>query len=104
MGPLDLVEEESAEAALNRLIPKVIVDAATYRIHLIRGGTAERLERILQKAGYYSEGLAKIEMACRIAEHMEPQRNRSHSFQALGFCLARGNRVSRGHPLESPDS
>ncbi|MBE3575653.1 MAG: DUF4276 family protein [Firmicutes bacterium] len=53
----------------------------------IRGGTAQRLERILQQAGYHSEGLAKIEAACRIAEHTEPQRNRSHSFQVFRRTL-----------------
>lgn len=50
----------------------------------IKGGTWEALERVLQKAGYYKAGLAKIEAARRIALHMDPERNVSHSFQV--FC------------------
>jgi hypothetical protein len=46
----------------------------------IRGGTWERLEQVLQKAGYFKAGLAKIAAAREIAKHMEPNRNRSKSF------------------------
>lgn len=54
----------------------------------IQGGTWETLERILQRAGYYHSGLAKIDVARRISAHMEPDRNRSRSFQS--FCQALG--------------
>ncbi len=47
----------------------------------IAGGTWEALERILQRAGYYRQGLAKIDAARRIAEQMDPNRNRSRSFR-----------------------
>jgi len=50
----------------------------------IRGGTAEALKRCLQKAGYFPMGLPKIEVAREIAQHMEPKRNKSRSFQL--FC------------------
>jgi len=49
----------------------------------IKGGTWERLEAVLQKAGYFRGGLAKIEAARRIAEHMDPGRNRSRSFHVF---------------------
>ncbi len=46
----------------------------------IRGGTWERLEQVLQKAGYFKSGLAKIAAAREIAKRMQPDRNRSKSF------------------------
>lgn len=46
----------------------------------VRGGTFERLERLLQSKGYYLEGVPKIELAGLVARHMEPERNRSPSF------------------------
>jgi hypothetical protein len=49
----------------------------------ITGGTWEALERLLQKAGYYSGGLPKIEVARKVSEFMEPSRNRSKSFQVF---------------------
>ncbi|MBL0127741.1 MAG: DUF4276 family protein [Flavobacteriales bacterium] len=44
------------------------------------GGTWEALERALQKGGYYSTGLPKIEVARNMAEHMVVKRNTSPSF------------------------
>lgn len=49
----------------------------------IQGGTWEALERVLQKAGYYASGLPKVEVATRVAEKMDPDNNRSVSFQAF---------------------
>ena len=46
----------------------------------IAGGTWEAFERVLQKAGYYSGGLRKVEAARAVAAHMEPSRNTSPSF------------------------
>lgn len=54
----------------------------------ITGGTWEAFERVLQKAGYCKTGLRKIETARAIAKHMEPNRNRSPSFQALRSVLS----------------
>jgi len=50
----------------------------------IGGGTAEALERELQRVGYHKTGLAKIQAARDIAPHMNPPQNRSKSFQI--FC------------------
>lgn len=51
----------------------------------IRGGTWEALLRVLKKSGHYaaSSRLPKIEVARRVAEHMDPGRNRSASFHAF---------------------
>ncbi len=55
----------------------------------IAGGTWEALERVLQTAGHHPAGLAKIRAARDIAAHMQPERNRSASFQ----CFCRGVRT-----------
>jgi hypothetical protein len=47
----------------------------------ITGGTWETLERLLQTNGYYRSGYPKVLAAHLISLNMEPQRNRSHSFQ-----------------------
>jgi Domain of unknown function (DUF4276) len=56
----------------------------------VAGGTAEALERLLQKVGYFKTGLRKIEVARAIAQHMEPKRNESPSFKAFASALADG--------------
>lgn len=54
----------------------------------IVGGTWEAFERVLKRAGYFRTGLRKIEAARRIAPHMDPERNVSHSFAILRDALA----------------
>ena len=49
----------------------------------IAGGTAEAMERVLQRAGYYKSGLAKTQAARDIARYMQPERNLSKSFQVF---------------------
>ena len=49
----------------------------------IKGGTWEALERVLQKAGYHSGGLEKYKASSEIAQYMNPQLNRSTSFQVF---------------------
>ncbi len=49
----------------------------------IRGGTWEAFERILKRAGYFRNGLRKIETARAVAGHMNPDLNRSASFKAF---------------------
>lgn len=55
----------------------------------IAGGTWEALQRVLQRAGYYASGMPKVEVAARIAEHMDPNRNCSHSFRVFRYGLRR---------------
>ncbi|BCU79271.1 DUF4276 family protein [Luteolibacter sp. LG18] len=47
----------------------------------IAGGTWEALERLLQKAGYYPGGLAKMEVARKMAACLDASRNTSKSFR-----------------------
>ena len=65
-------------------VPKNLQDQAKYRDpDAIRGGTHETLEHILKRANYYKGNLPKREVAQNIAQHMEPSRNRSKSFQVF---------------------
>ena len=60
----------------------------------ITGGTYEALERLLKRLNYHREGLPKTAVARDIAQHMEPSRNRSRSFQVfvegLKACVGTG--------------
>ena len=50
----------------------------------IRGGTWESLAQVLEKARYFPKhAYPKTAVARAIAQHMQPQRNRSHSFQVF---------------------
>jgi len=51
----------------------------------VPGGTAEALRAVLQRAGYFRrlKHLPKQEIAKRISKYMDPQRNRSKSFQVF---------------------
>ncbi len=49
----------------------------------IDGGTWEALERVLQKAGHFLNGLPKIQVAREVAANMDPSKNTSKSFQVF---------------------
>ena len=49
----------------------------------IQGGTAEALERVLKKAGYHLGGLQKQKASSEISKYMNPESNRSKSFQVF---------------------
>jgi hypothetical protein len=72
-------------------VPPTLERKARYRDpDAIRGGTWEALHRVLQRAGYYrGVTLPKLETASRVAQHMDPQRNRSRSFQVFREGLER---------------
>lgn len=55
----------------------------------VRGGTWEALARVLARAGHFVEGYPKIEVARRVAEKMDPERNTSRSFGAFRDGLRR---------------
>lgn len=62
-------------------LPATLEKKARYRNpDEIHGGTFEALERLLKGKGYYPEGVPKIELSRRVAEQMDPERNRSTSF------------------------
>lgn len=65
-------------------ISRSLGDQTSYRDpDAIRGGTWESLERELQRAGHHVGGLAKIKAAREISARMDPDRNRSRSFNAF---------------------
>ncbi|MBM4032558.1 MAG: DUF4276 family protein [Planctomycetes bacterium] len=65
-------------------VPASLGEKARFRDpDAIKSGTWEALLRILRKAGYYREGLPKLEVARAVSAHMDPQRNRSRSFQVF---------------------
>ena len=65
-------------------IPRSLETKSKYRDpDAIQGGTWEALERELQGKGYFRGGLAKIEAAKAISAHMDPDQNRSKSFQVF---------------------
>lgn len=55
----------------------------------IPGGTWEALERVLQDAGHFPSGLAKITAARAIAKHLNVEKNTSRSFQVFRDGLRR---------------
>lgn len=65
-------------------IPKDLQAQTKYRDpDAIGGGTYEALERLLKQTRDYKDYLPKREVAQNIAQHMEPSRNRSISFQVF---------------------
>jgi hypothetical protein len=79
--------------ALRQVFPKIpesLGKRARFRDpDSVRGGTWEALERELQRLGYYSSGMPKIELARMVARHMEPNQNRSPSFKVFQEGLRR---------------
>ena len=84
--------------ALRTAYPRVsrnLQDQAKYRNpDAITGGTYEALERLLRRLKYHRGRLPKTAVARKIAQHMEPSRNRSRSFQVfvegLKACVGEG--------------
>jgi hypothetical protein len=68
--------------------PARIPRQAAYRDpDAIRGGTWEAFERILQRPGYFPEGLQKIAAARAVAAHVEVERSTSASFRIFAAAL-----------------
>ena len=65
-------------------IPENLQSKAKYRDpDAIQGGTSEALEHLLIQKNYYRGRVPKPIVAQNIAQHMEPSRNRSKSFQVF---------------------
>ena len=62
--------------------------AATATPTASRAEPWEAFERILQRHGYFTTGLRKIEAAGAIAAHLAPDRNRSRSFRHFRDAIA----------------
>ncbi|MGF1612348.1 MAG: DUF4276 family protein [Gammaproteobacteria bacterium] len=78
----------AVQAAYPR-VPATVPRKARFRDpDAIAGGTWEAIERVLKRAGYFSTGVRKLELARSVTAHMVPQRNRSRSFQAFTIAVA----------------
>jgi len=84
---------QAVRSAYPRVSPNVPAKARYRDPDAVRGGTWEALERILRRARYFERGLRKIEAARAIAEHMDPKRNTSRSFQVLRSALCEMGQV-----------
>lgn len=81
-----LGDPEALRSAYPKL-PKAFEKKAQYRDpDSIKGGTWERLEKLLQDSGYFTGGLRKMELARTVTPLMKPDVNASPSFQH--FCHA----------------
>jgi hypothetical protein len=70
-------------------VPATFASKAKYRNpDAVAGGTWEALERVLQRAGYYQGGVAKIEVARNVSKHMDVSRNSSASFKCFVSGIA----------------
>lgn len=68
-------------------LPKAFEKKAAFRNpDDIKGGTWEKLEKLLQDHGYFAGGLRKRELARVVGRFMDPDRNSSESFGH--FCRA----------------
>lgn len=78
-------------AAVREVYPRVppsIQRTAAYRLSdEISGGTWEALERILQRAGYFSTGLSKMECARAVGRRFNPAACSSPSFTVFRAAL-----------------
>ena len=71
---------EAVRCAYPRVAPTVPSRASYRDPDAIKGGTWEAFERILNKGGYFRNGLRKVEAARAIAPHIDPERSHSRSF------------------------
>ena len=73
--------------AIRQAYPKVSANLANQQPYrdpdAIKGGTWEALERVLKKAGYHPGGLEKYKASSEISQYMNPELNRSKSFQVF---------------------
>lgn len=73
--------EWNAVCRVYEKVPETIPRQAAYRVpDAIEGGTWEALERILQRAGYFSAGLRKVECARALGREIDPAASTSPSF------------------------
>lgn len=79
---------QAVQAAYPRIAATVPQKAGFRDPDAIAGGTWEAMERVLRKAGYFSTGLRKLELARSVAVHMDVDRNGSRSFQAFAGAVA----------------
>ena len=70
--------------AVTAAYPRVSTDIHNKKAYrepdAIQGGTSEAFERVLQRHGYFRQGLAKKQAATKIGKRIDASRNKSHSF------------------------
>lgn len=77
---------QAVKAAFPR-VAATVDKQQTYRTpDSVRGGTWEAFERVMQRYGYFNEGLPKLSAARSIGTYIDPTRSISPSFRA--FCQA----------------
>ena len=74
---------EAMHAAYPRISRNLHAKAKYRNPDAIKGGTYETLERLLIQKKYFTGRIPKPTVAQNIAQHMEPSRNRSKSFQVF---------------------
>ena len=70
----------AVRAAYPRVPAQIPHRVARQNPDAIAGGTWEAFERVLQRYGHFRQGLAKVQAATDIGQHVDPARNRSRSF------------------------
>jgi len=78
-----LGDMEAIRQAYPRIPASLVSSNRFHNPDAIQGGTWETMERTLQRYGYFKSGYAKVDAARTISAHMEPDRNRSKSFQVF---------------------
>lgn len=79
---------QAVRQAYPRVSPNIPSQARYQNPDAIAGGTWEAFERVLQKHGYFKQGLAKVQAATAIGQHIDPDRNRSRSFAVFRDAIA----------------
>lgn len=81
-------------------VPETLAAKAPFRDpDDIRGGTWERLEKVLERT--YPGGMPKVEVASNVAPYMDPDANRSHSFGVFRDAVREiGRRTHEGPHTE----
>ncbi len=69
-------------------VPSNVVRRKSYRNpDAIKGGTWEAFQRIMQKHGYFKQGLNKVEAASAVGKHIDPNVSASRSFAVFRDAL-----------------
>ena len=79
---------QAVRQAYPRVSPNIPGQARYQNPDAIAGGTWEAFERVLQKHGYFRQGLAKVQAATAVGQHIDPDRNLSRSFAAFRDAVA----------------
>ena len=79
---------QAVQTAYPKVSPSIPRQTRFRNPDAILHGTWEHFERVLKRAGYYKNGLRKIEAAKSIGRYVEPDSNSSRSFQLFRDALS----------------